>query len=141
MPPRSRLTCSFLSHEHGCSTVAYSSLTQSLIIGGRKGSLSIFDLRAQKMLTSIHHAHDTPISCLSVDQNIIATGSMDGVVKTWSLITSGSKNYIEPCNTFLPKPTPTTHKIRDSRIYCIRIQERYLFSTSNGVLSIRILDH
>lgn len=138
MPPRSRLTRSFLSHEHGCTTVAYSADIQSLIIGGRQGGLSIYDLRRQRMLTSIPMAHDSRISCLAIDNNYVATGSSDGIVKLWKL-SSNILSPIELSKSFTPITIPN-HKKIDPNVRCIRLQGKYLFSSLQGCLSIRVIE-
>ncbi|KII75040.1 DmX-like protein 2 [Thelohanellus kitauei] len=137
MPPRSRLTCSFLSHEHGCTNVAYCGINKSLIIGGRKGGVFVYDLRQQKILRSIPYAHDSGISYLSVDNDLMATGSYDGVVKVWKL-SGDSESEITPSKIFLPI-VENKHKLRDSCVHCIRVYGKYLFSSSQGALSVRII--
>ncbi|XP_074603304.1 rabconnectin-3 alpha isoform X2 [Brevipalpus obovatus] len=88
LPSRKSLVTSFACHEHhGASVVLYTPLNQLLITGGKKGEVFIFDMR-QRVQRNKFQAHDSAIKCICLDpgEEFFVTGSADGDIKVWSLV-------------------------------------------------------
>ncbi|XP_034288574.1 dmX-like protein 2 isoform X1 [Pantherophis guttatus] len=76
----------FTCHEHGATVLQYAPKHQLLISGGRKGHISIFDIRQRQALHTFQ-AHDSSIKALALDssEECFCTGSAEGNVKVWKL--------------------------------------------------------
>ncbi|XP_063170605.1 dmX-like protein 2 isoform X2 [Candoia aspera] len=76
----------FTCHDHGATVLQYAPKHQLLISGGRKGHISIFDIRQRQALHTFQ-AHDSAIKALTVDssEECFCTGSAEGNVKVWRL--------------------------------------------------------
>ncbi|XP_039214793.1 dmX-like protein 2 isoform X5 [Crotalus tigris] len=76
----------FTCHEHGATVLQYAPKHQLLISGGRKGHISIFDIRQRQALHTFQ-AHDSAIKALALDssEECFCTGSAEGNVKVWRL--------------------------------------------------------
>ncbi|XP_026532924.1 dmX-like protein 2 [Notechis scutatus] len=76
----------FTCHEHGATVLQYAPKHQLLISGGRKGHISIFDIRQRQALHTFQ-AHDSSIKALALDssEECFCTGSAEGNVKVWRL--------------------------------------------------------
>ncbi|XP_015685249.1 dmX-like protein 2, partial [Protobothrops mucrosquamatus] len=72
----------FTCHEHGATVLQYAPKHQLLISGGRKGHISIFDIRQRQALHTFQ-AHDSAIKALALDssEECFCTGSAEGNVK------------------------------------------------------------
>ncbi|KAH9413091.1 DmX-like protein 1 [Dermatophagoides pteronyssinus] len=85
--PRERsIVLTFACHEHnGASSIVFAPLSQSIITGGKKGDIFIFDIR-QRIQKDHFHAHDSAVKCIALEPNeeFFATGSADGDIKVWS---------------------------------------------------------
>ncbi|XP_053667929.1 dmX-like protein 2 [Anopheles marshallii] len=86
LPQKKALVAAFTCHDQGASSLAYAPQHQLLISAGKKGDVSIFDVR-QRILRHRFQAHDHPIKCLAIDPNEeqFVTGSADGDIKVWGL--------------------------------------------------------
>ncbi|KAL7980052.1 hypothetical protein Chor_001320 [Crotalus horridus] len=80
------VTQPFTCHEHGATVLQYAPKHQLLISGGRKGHISIFDIRQRQALHTFQ-AHDSAIKALALDssEECFCTGSAEGNVKVWRL--------------------------------------------------------
>lgn len=72
----------FTCHDHGATVLQYAPKHQLLISGGRKGYISIFDIR-QRQLLHTFQAHDSAIKALALDavEECFCTGSAEGNMK------------------------------------------------------------
>ncbi|XP_053676697.1 dmX-like protein 1 [Anopheles nili] len=86
LPQKKALVAAFTCHDQGASSLAYAPQHQMLISAGKKGDVSIFDVR-QRVLRHRFQAHEHPIKCLAIDPNEeqFVTGSADGDIKVWGL--------------------------------------------------------
>lgn len=96
------IVVAFTCHDQGASSLAYAPQHQLLISAGKKGDVSIFDVRqrilrhrfqvslqltAKKNYKTVNsnflQAHEHPIKCLAIDPNEeqFVTGSADGDIK------------------------------------------------------------
>lgn len=87
--PRERsIVLTFACHEHnGASSIVFAPLSQSIITGGKKGDIFIFDIR-QRIQKDHFHAHDSAVKCIALEPNeeFFATGSADGDIKVHSFL-------------------------------------------------------
>lgn len=76
------VSLAFVCHDQGCSCILYAPQHQSLISAGKKGFVSIFDVR-QRQERHRFQAHETATKCLALDpaEEFIVTGSADGDIK------------------------------------------------------------
>ncbi|ELU10253.1 hypothetical protein CAPTEDRAFT_201231 [Capitella teleta] len=86
LPQRSALVQGFHCHTDGAVAVLYAPQHQVLISAGKRGDVSIFDVR-QRHLRHSFQAHDGPIKCMSLDpmEEYFVTGAADGDIKIWGL--------------------------------------------------------
>ncbi|XP_061451730.1 dmX-like protein 2 isoform X5 [Rhineura floridana] len=84
--PSNSLIHAFTCHDHGATVLQYAPKHQLLITGGRKGCISIFDIRQRQALHTFQ-AHDSSIKALALDssEECFCTGSAEGNVKVWRL--------------------------------------------------------
>ncbi|XP_062998573.1 dmX-like protein 2 isoform X2 [Elgaria multicarinata webbii] len=84
--PSNSLIHAFTCHDHGATVLQYAPKHQLLISGGRKGHISIFDIRQRQALHTFQ-AHDSSIKALALDssEECFCTGSAEGNVKVWRL--------------------------------------------------------
>ena len=85
---------SFVSHEAGASCLAFASQHQTLVTGGKKGTVCLWDLRQMKLLQSFK-AHDHPVKCISLEdsETMFVTGSADGDIRVWDLVSHRSIHF------------------------------------------------
>ena len=70
----------------GCTVLAYSQRHQQLISGGKKGELSIFDIRQQCLIQKIEaHTDGVRAIALNSSEDFYVTGCSNGSVKLWGL--------------------------------------------------------
>ncbi|KNC82863.1 hypothetical protein SARC_04863 [Sphaeroforma arctica JP610] len=96
VPPQSSLVKGFQCHTTGHSTsLAYASGRQALLSGGKRGDLTLFDIRQRRILHRFN-AHDGPITSIAVDKSeqTIFTGSADGTVRIWDMDTHEQMNVM-----------------------------------------------
>ncbi|KAG8440494.1 hypothetical protein GDO86_006302 [Hymenochirus boettgeri] len=88
--PNNSLIHAFNCHENGATVLQYAPKAQLLITGGRKGGISIFDIRQRQTLHSFQ-AHDSAIKALALDlsEEYFVTGSAEGNMKVWKLTGHG----------------------------------------------------
>ncbi|XP_060116311.1 dmX-like protein 2 isoform X3 [Heteronotia binoei] len=84
--PTNNLIHGFTCHDNGATVLQYAPKHQLLISGGRKGYISIFDIRQRQVLHTFQ-AHDSAIKALSLDtsEECFSTGSAEGNMKVWRL--------------------------------------------------------
>ncbi|XP_042327082.1 dmX-like protein 2 isoform X1 [Sceloporus undulatus] len=84
--PSNSLIHAFTCHDHGATVLQYAPKHQLLISGGRKGCISIFDIRQRQALHTFQ-AHDSSVKALVLDssEECFCTGSAEGNVKVWRL--------------------------------------------------------
>ena len=72
----------FQCHADGSPAIGYAPRHQVLISAGKRGDVSIFDVR-QRQLRHTFQAHDSPIRCMAFDptEEYFITGAADGEVK------------------------------------------------------------
>ncbi|XP_056274055.1 dmX-like protein 1 isoform X3 [Pseudoliparis swirei] len=86
--PANSLVHAFCCHESGATVLLMASRQQLLIIGGRKGWISILELAHRHQRQSFQ-AHDSSVKALAVDptEDCFISGSAEGNIKIWSLAT------------------------------------------------------
>jgi len=65
-------------------SIAYSEKSQLIYAGGKKGSISIIDIRQRCIMDTIQHAHNC-CSFLTFDplNHYLVSGGHDGIIKVW----------------------------------------------------------
>ena len=66
--------------------LAYSQRKQRIFSGGKKGEISIFDIRQNTLIHSLQ-VHTSAINCMEVNDvgGYIVTGSSEGDIKVWTV--------------------------------------------------------
>ncbi|KAM8972061.1 dmX-like protein 2 isoform 2-T2 [Pelodytes ibericus] len=84
------LVHAFNCHDNGATVLQYAPKQQLLITGGRKGCISIFDIR-QRQTLHMFQAHDSAVKALALDssEDYFITGSAEGNMKVWKLTGHG----------------------------------------------------
>ncbi|ETV79068.1 hypothetical protein, variant 7 [Aphanomyces astaci] len=92
LPPHKALICAPLCHPVGAASVVFSSRHQLVISGGESGSLSIFDVRQQRVLYAVSTAHDSCVTTLALHPqgHCVLSGSATGDVKASNLLANPS---------------------------------------------------
>uniref|UniRef100_A0A1B6E1Q1 WD repeat-containing protein 55 homolog n=1 Tax=Clastoptera arizonana TaxID=38151 RepID=A0A1B6E1Q1_9HEMI len=73
-------------HRKSCRAVEFSSSGKTVITGSKDKSLIITDVETTKLNKCFDDAHEDPLYCLlEVNENVIASGDENGVVKLWDL--------------------------------------------------------
>ena len=87
LPPQSQIVQSYICHEGGCHTVAFSKRLNLLITAGKKGDVALFDLRRPEPMAVIQAHDQASVRCLALDpmEKCFATGGSEGDIKVWSL--------------------------------------------------------
>eukprot|EP01132_Coremiostelium_polycephalum_P008618 gene8618-10608_t len=86
LPPHKSLIASYTDQENGASSIVYSPKRQAIIVGGKKGNLSLYDIRTNKTIESFKgHSLNTKSLALDPFEEFVASGSSDGSIKVWSL--------------------------------------------------------
>ncbi|KAJ3020012.1 UNVERIFIED_CONTAM: hypothetical protein HDU68_010402 [Siphonaria sp. JEL0065] len=80
--------------EGGAYSIAHSNKYQSIISGGKKGDIFIYDDRQMKHLKTFH-AHDTTVKSLFVDEDngLLISGAAGGDIKVWDLSMFNNENW------------------------------------------------
>eukprot|EP01113_Clastostelium_recurvatum_P004100 TRINITY_DN1180_c1_g1_i5.p1 TRINITY_DN1180_c1_g1~~TRINITY_DN1180_c1_g1_i5.p1 ORF type:complete len:2044 (-),score=317.30 TRINITY_DN1180_c1_g1_i5:1-6111(-) len=112
----------------GASCLAFSSRHNTLVCGGKKGGLYMFDLRANRTLAFIPRAHTLNVKTLSMDpsERFVATGSSDGHIKIWDLATCSlqatfedvhkKQTFVRPGEVFQAHAPVSTYGVIDMEI-------------------------
>lgn len=103
LPPSQALITSCAAHAEGGCCVLHSLADMSLISGGQKGEVAIFDLRQQRQ-RQVWSAHSLAARSLAMDGHALFSGSSDGDIKLWDLSRSAA-------NTADPRPSPNTGSV------------------------------
>lgn len=76
------LCAAFPCHEQGASSIVFAPQHQLLISAGKKGDISILDVR-QRSIRLRFIAHESPVKCLAIDpaEEFYVTGAADGDIK------------------------------------------------------------
>ncbi|KYR01250.1 WD-40 repeat-containing protein [Tieghemostelium lacteum] len=99
LPPHKSLIASYTDQENGASSIIYSPKHQSIIVGGKKGSLTMYDIRTHRA-TDTFKAHQLNTKTIAMDpsEEFLISGSSDGNVKVWSLPSMTCVNTFEDCH-------------------------------------------
>ena len=89
LPPSQALITSCAAHAEGGCCVLHSPADMSLISGGQKGEVAIFDLRQQRQ-RQVWNAHSLAARSLALDGHALFSGSSDGDIKLWDLSRSAA---------------------------------------------------
>ncbi|XP_033329143.2 rabconnectin-3 alpha isoform X7 [Megalopta genalis] len=86
LPQNKSLIQGFTCHEQGASSLILAPQHQLLISGGKKGDITIFDVR-QRQQRHRFQAHESAIKCLALDphEEFFVSGAGDGDIKIWGL--------------------------------------------------------
>ncbi|XP_014484134.1 PREDICTED: dmX-like protein 2 [Dinoponera quadriceps] len=86
LPQNKSLVQGFMCHEQGASSLILAPQHQLLISGGKKGDITIFDVR-QRQQRHRFQAHESAIKCLALDphEEFFVSGAGDGDIKIWAL--------------------------------------------------------
>ncbi|XP_032824724.2 dmX-like protein 2 [Petromyzon marinus] len=86
VPHRSSLVHGFPCLEAGATVLGYAPRSQTLIVGGRKGHVTLLDLR-QRVARHTVQAHESAVKAIAVHpgEGFFLTGSAEGNIKVWSL--------------------------------------------------------
>ncbi|RUP50038.1 RAVE protein 1 C terminal-domain-containing protein [Jimgerdemannia flammicorona] len=88
LPAARSLVCVLPAHEAGAYTVKYWPKSRLIISGGKKGEITVTDVRQRSILHTFH-AHTARIGTLAFDyrNEMLISGSVDGDLKIWDLAT------------------------------------------------------
>lgn len=86
LPQKRCMVQAFTFHDHGASSIIHASQKLQLVTAGKKGFVSIWDLRTMRQL-HFFKAHDHAVKCAVMDSNeeFLVTGSVAGDIKIWNL--------------------------------------------------------
>lgn len=86
-PRKSRVSSFSCLEAHGASAILYCPINQVLLAGGRRGELSVIEVRQKKERVK-WQAHETAIKCMALEpgEAYFATGSADGDLKVRILL-------------------------------------------------------
>ncbi|KAJ3063584.1 regulator of (H+)-ATPase in vacuolar membrane, partial [Rhizoclosmatium hyalinum] len=85
---------SFHVTEGGAYSIAHTNKYQSIVAGGKKGDIFIFDVRQMKHRKTFK-AHDTTVKSLFVDEEngLLISGAAGGDIKVWDLSMFNNDNW------------------------------------------------
>ncbi|KAJ3387748.1 regulator of (H+)-ATPase in vacuolar membrane [Entophlyctis sp. JEL0112] len=94
LPSHKAKVKSFQITEGGAYSISYSDRFQSIISGGKKGDIFIFDVRQMRHRKTIH-AHENTVKSLFVDDEngMLISGSAGGDIKVWDLSLFNGENW------------------------------------------------
>ncbi|XP_019849574.1 PREDICTED: dmX-like protein 2 isoform X3 [Amphimedon queenslandica] len=100
MPSRSNIVHEWVCHEGGASAIVFSRKKQTLISGGKRGEICIYDVRS-KAVVSKPVVHSAAVSCIVINDSdgYFITGSADGEIKVWDLSTVAELTSIQGKHT------------------------------------------
>lgn len=107
LPPSQALVASCAAHGEGGCCVLHSAADQSLISGGQKGEVAIFDLRKQQRREQ-WTAHSLATRCVALHEStgLLFTASSDGDIKLWeprATAATEPSRVVEPTAAAEPK--------------------------------------
>ncbi|KAN0040986.1 hypothetical protein ACTFIV_003522 [Dictyostelium citrinum] len=132
LPPNKSLIASYTDQENGASSIVYSPKRQTIIVGGKKGSLSLYDIRTHKQLDSFK-AHHLNTKSLALDpfEEFVCSGSSDGNIKIWSLPSMTCLNTFEDAHkkqTFVRPTGVFKSPVSTYGVMQVRLENNGLFS-------------
>ncbi|KAK5581449.1 hypothetical protein RB653_001482 [Dictyostelium firmibasis] len=132
LPPNKSLIASYADQENGASSIVYSPKRQTIIVGGKKGSLSLYDIRTHKQLDSFK-AHHLNTKSLALDpfEEFVCSGSSDGNIKIWSLPSMTCLNTFEDAHkkqTFVRPTGVFKSPVSTYGVMQVRLENNGLFS-------------
>ncbi|EDR41063.1 WD-40 repeat-containing protein [Dictyostelium discoideum AX4] len=132
LPPNKSLIASYTDQENGASSIVYSPKRQTIIVGGKKGSLSLYDIRTHKQLESFK-AHHLNTKSLALDpfEEFVCSGSSDGNIKIWSLPSMTCLNTFEDAHkkqTFVRPTGVFKSPVSTYGVMQVRLENNGLFS-------------
>lgn len=138
LPEKNALIHRFAHNIHGAQSLAYVSSQQTIISGGKRGDVSIFDIK-QRQLLHTFQAHDCLIKTIAIDpvEQFFVTGTIDGDLKVWDLAT------LKMVESFSREHSRGTVSLRhvSPGVQCIKILEgNQMFSCGgDGSVKWRVL--
>ncbi|EGC36145.1 hypothetical protein DICPUDRAFT_151429 [Dictyostelium purpureum] len=132
LPPSKSLIASYTDQENGASSIVYSPKRQTIIVGGKKGSLSLYDIRTHRQLESFK-AHQLNTKTLALDpfEEFICSGSSDGNIKVWSLPSMTCLNTFEDSHkkqTFVRPTGVFKSPVSTYGVMQVRLENNSMFS-------------
>ncbi|EFA80088.1 WD-40 repeat-containing protein [Heterostelium album PN500] len=132
LPPHKSLVASYIDQESGASSITYSPKNQTVIVGGKKGSLTIYDIRTNKTLDNFKgHSLNTKSLALDPTEDFVVSGSSDGNIKTWSLPSMTCLDTIEDAHkkqTFVGPTSVFKSLVSTYGVIQVKIENNNLYS-------------
>jgi WD40 repeat protein len=87
LPSHQSLVSSTPVDEQGCASLAFAPGALSIVCGGRKGWVSVFDVRQRAFVHRFqaHGSSSVHAIAVSPDERTFVTGAVDGDVRVWDL--------------------------------------------------------
>eukprot|EP01133_Synstelium_polycarpum_P008357 gene8357-9815_t len=142
LPPHKSLIASYTDQENGASSIAYSPKNQTIIVGGKKGSLSVYDIRTNRTLDNFKgHSLNTKSLALDPTEEFVASGSSDGNIKTWALPSLTCLDTFEDAHkkqTFVRPTGVFKSPVSTYGVIQVRIENNFMYSCgADGRLTMR----
>ncbi|KAK2704911.1 hypothetical protein QYM36_017080, partial [Artemia franciscana] len=91
LPQKKAQIHAFVSHDTGSTCVLYSPKNQTIVSAGKKGDLSVWDIRQRTLRQRLTgHENGAAVRAMAMDpgEEYYATGSSEGDIKLWNMETS-----------------------------------------------------
>ncbi|KAI9336296.1 WD40-repeat-containing domain protein [Obelidium mucronatum] len=94
LPAQKSRIKSFHVTEGGAYSIAHTNKYQSIVAGGKKGDIFIFDIRQMRHRKTFR-AHDTTVKSLCIDEEngLLISGASGGDIKVWDLSMFNNENW------------------------------------------------
>jgi len=143
LPPAQAQIASCQAHADGGCSIAYCSDTQSLISGGERGEVAIFDLRQRRQRCQ-WNAHTLAVKCLAIHEpsSLFLSASADGDMKMWSQNNTDGRPYgqrthaHEPHTMLHPLPGTTLGRTYGVNHIILDGAERLLSAGADGKVKL-----
>jgi len=132
LPPNKSLIASYTDQENGAASIVYSPKRQTIIVGGKKGSITLYDIRTNKTLDSFKgHGLNTKTLALDPYEEFVCSGSSDGSIKVWSLPSLTCLNTFEDTHrkqTFVRPTGVFKSPVSTYGVMQVRLENNNIFS-------------
>ncbi|KAF2073581.1 hypothetical protein CYY_005098 [Polysphondylium violaceum] len=132
LPPNKSLIASYTDQESGAASIVYSPKRQTIIVGGKKGTITLYDIRTNKTLDSFKgHGLNTKTLALDPYEEFVCSGSSDGSIKVWSLPSLTCLNTFEDTHkkqTFVRPTGVFKSPVSTYGVMQVRLENNNIFS-------------